>query len=254
MTIKLNMYENEASKPAFDALAAHVLDGLDLGACHRTADMPLFGQYCGIEYVKAKADPNHSGFHYLAHFSVADPEVPAGHYQSFIITHKNAEIKTIADLNPEHHNIGVNYYGSFSGDLTFSAHLKAANRLFPKSTHVMTGGHLGSIQAVMSGKADCAAIDALSFALQSNAFPDIENTIQIIDKTTPYPGLPLICDPALPDPIKAEMRARLLSFTSQPAWQDLAQLLDLRDITVLEESAFDKIAAREQQSGWPEGA
>ena len=252
MHIKLNMYENETSKPAFDALAEHALSDLDIDSAHAQTSIPILGQYCGIEYVTAKEDSSHPGFHYLASFSVADRDVPDGHYQSFIITHTDSDIKYLADLDPGQHKIGVNYYGSFSGDLNFSAHLNSANKAFSKSSHIMTASHLGSIQAVMDRRADCAAIDALSFALQSKAFPEIADTIAIIDKTPAHPGLPLICDPTLPATIKAEMQKRLISFQSEPAWQDLAEMLDLRGITVLDEAAFDIITKRVAQSGWPE--
>lgn len=250
MRVKLDMYEDAASKPLFTKMAEFVLNGLAIPDLPHMAALPILGQICAIDYVTAKADPNHPGYNYLASFSVADTTVPDGHYQSFLVTRPDPAFESIHALNPAEHKLAVNYYGSFSGDLTFSAHMADLGLTFTPAQHHLTGGHRHSLLAVANGKADCAAIDALSFALAQKAMPDLQDRIQVLDKTAAHPGLPLICHPDLPAPVKEAMRANLLAFQETETWAALAALLDLRGITVLAERDFEKTTRRAQMAGW----
>lgn len=55
-----------------------------------------------------------------------------------------------------------------------------------------TGAHLHSIDAVLDGRADLAAIDAVTWALAQEARPELTRGLTVLGQTAPYPGLPLI--------------------------------------------------------------
>jgi ABC-type phosphate/phosphonate transport system substrate-binding protein len=86
---------------------------------------------------------------------------------------------------------------------------------------------------VAAGRAQLAAIDRVSFALASAAHPDDVAAVRVIDETAFYPGLPFVADGALPEEMADRLRDRLLAFRSHPAWLEMAAILRLRDMTVL---------------------
>ena len=55
----------------------------------------------------------------------------------------------------------------------------------------ITGSHRASVKAVANGKADFAAIDAMSWRL-AEAFEPAANRLEVVHKTSATPGLPLI--------------------------------------------------------------
>lgn len=55
-----------------------------------------------------------------------------------------------------------------------------------------TGAHIDSARAVAAGRADIAAIDAVSWRLAEAHLPDLVARLRVVGHTTPTPGLPLI--------------------------------------------------------------
>jgi len=56
---------------------------------------------------------------------------------------------------------------------------------------VQTGGHRHSVLAVAEGRADIAALDAVTWALLQGE-DEVVDRLRVIDRTTPTPGLPYI--------------------------------------------------------------
>jgi ABC-type phosphate/phosphonate transport system substrate-binding protein len=61
----------------------------------------------------------------------------------------------------------------------------------------MTGGHRLSARAVAEGRADIAALDAVTHMLLLDSDPDISG-LRVIAATDPTPGLPFITAPGGP--------------------------------------------------------
>lgn len=57
---------------------------------------------------------------------------------------------------------------------------------------VETGAHAASVAAVRSGRADCAAIDAVTWALLQDHDPELGRTLRVLEWSERTPGLPLI--------------------------------------------------------------
>jgi len=197
----------------------------------------LDGQVCGITLATAPA----GRFHYLATPVMDDDAVPEGHYNSLIITPREGGIDTVAAFDPARHRAIINEPGSFSGDITLATHLRhvTGHALIapPRS-----GGHLASIGMIAAGKAQLAAIDRVSFALARAACPDELAAVRVIDETAFYPGLPFVADGALPEHIVALLRDRLLDFRTQSAWREIANILQLRGLTILDPADYDIMA------------
>lgn len=82
---------------------------------------------------------------------------------------------------------------------------------------IQTGAHYRSIEAVRSGQADMAALDAVSWALWQQAHPAQAQELRVFDQTQAYPGLPLITALKTPAPLLDALRRALLALATEPA-------------------------------------
>ena len=98
---------------------------------------------------------------------------------------------------------------------------------------------------VANGRAQLAAIDRVSFALAGTACPDDVAAVRVIDETAFYTGLPFVADGALRPDMVDRLRDRLLAFRRHPAWQEMATILRLRDLTILDAADYDVMATVE---------
>ncbi|MCM2561429.1 PhnD/SsuA/transferrin family substrate-binding protein [Lutimaribacter sp. EGI FJ00014] len=121
---------------------------------------------------------------------------------------------------------------SQSGWAAPMAHL-AARGLAPGCL-LQTGAHLASVDAVAEGRADFAAIDAVTLALFAAHDPDTMARLDPFDHTTPTPALPYITaarhDPA---PIATALAAGIAAISA-----DDRAALYLHGVTRLPPSAY----------------
>jgi phosphonate transport system substrate-binding protein len=71
-----------------------------------------------------------------------------------------------------------------------------------------SGSHLDSIEAVLSGKADAAAIDSNVLRIQA---PTLREELRVIESWGPYPIQPVVVSSALDPELKKRLRAAFLS-------------------------------------------
>ena len=89
------------------------------------------------------------------------------------------------------------------------------------ATAVQTGSHYRSIDAVLQGQADMAAIDAVSWALWQRDQPQHANKLRVFGQTAAYPGLPLITSLQTPPVLLAALRDSLQAVATGPAYAAL---------------------------------
>lgn len=121
---------------------------------------------------------------------------PPGYYRSVLVQRADAPAADLADLAPQ--RMAFNDALSQSGwAAPCNAALAQGLRLNPV---LETGSHRASALAVVEGRADWAAIDAVTWRLMSDHDPVTED-LRETGMTPPTPGLPLITakgnDPAL---------------------------------------------------------
>lgn len=238
--IKLDMYLATPSKAVFAALDARlrsVLTGAGIDAAAGFDAGFAVGQTCGITFANAPAGQ----MRYLATLVADDPAVPAGHYNSLLVAAREGDLATPADFDPARHRAVINEAGSFSGNITFTAHM-AAQHNSGLGTVMTSGGHLNSVSMVARGEADLAAIDRISFALARRTVPDDVAEVMVIGETTPYPGVPFVADASLPEAVITALRDEILLFRGDPAWSEMKAILGLSDITVLDEALYPPMA------------
>jgi ABC-type phosphate/phosphonate transport system substrate-binding protein len=110
---------------------------------------------------------------------------PPGHYRSVLVTRAGEGV-------PAAPRLACNDPLSQSG---WAAALDwAADRGVIFRAVLETGAHAASARAVAEGRADVAAIDAVTWRLLARVEP-AATTLKVIDRTAPRPGLPLIAGP-----------------------------------------------------------
>lgn len=113
---------------------------------------------------------------------------PPGYYHS-VLVRRRGEGRALVEL-AQQGTLAYNDPLSQSGWAAVVAHLAAAGTR--PAACVETGGHALSLAAVRDGRADYAAIDAVTFALWCAAHPEAARAIDPFEHTAPTPGLPFI--------------------------------------------------------------
>ncbi len=106
-----------------------------------------------------------------------------------------------------------------------------------------SGAHRASIAAVADGQADCASIDAVSWALAQQVEPKAAN-VHVIAVTPPTPGLPYITGQANAAKISDIKAAVALAIAELPA--STRSTLHLRGFKEWSDEDYAPLAA-----GWP---
>lgn len=143
-------------------------------------------QTCGLPYVRALR--GRVGL--LGAPAYAIEGVAPGEYRSAIIVPKGGPAQTLADLAGS--LAAVNARDSQSGYaalMTMLAPYALRGRFL--GDLLMTGSHAASISAVAEGRADVAAIDAVSWAL-AERHDAATRDVRVIAWSDPTPGLPFI--------------------------------------------------------------
>ena len=112
---------------------------------------------------------------------------PPGHYRSVFVARKDDPRSTLAEFDGA--RFAYNEDLSQSGWAAPQSHARALGIHLPPA--IRTAGHRLSARAVVEGRADIAAFDAVTLSLMRAADPVVSG-LKPIEMTDPTPGLPLI--------------------------------------------------------------
>jgi ABC-type phosphate/phosphonate transport system substrate-binding protein len=209
----------------------------------------LLAQTCGFPYVKRLR-----GRVRLVATPVYDlPGCDGPTTRSFVVVHKSSDARSLADARG--FIAAINDPGSNSGANLFRAAVAPVargSRFF--SAVVETGGHLASIDAVASGRADIAAIDCVTFGNTLRFEPSRLSDVRVLSETESGPGLPFVTHADTPDEELAAMRRVLALVETTPVLADSRDTLSLRRFDVLGDNDYERLAALERQAialGYP---
>ena len=128
-------------------------------------------------------------------------------YRSVIIARGDFGATTLADLAGA--RLAINERSSWSGYHALRAHLAETGRLGPFFGSVAeTGGHAASIEAVLGGAADTAAIDDTIWAYRVGLDPRL-SALTVVDRTRAWPAPPFSVSRALDPATRAALAAAL---------------------------------------------
>ncbi|MGB7319873.1 MAG: PhnD/SsuA/transferrin family substrate-binding protein [Albidovulum sp.] len=141
----------------------------------------ILGQTCGMPYRTRL----HGQVALVGTPDYALPDAPPGYYYSQLITRAD-EPGDVADF--------IDKTLAFNEQVSQSGWAAPQNHIAPlcfARTH-QSGAHRDSALAVAAGRADIAAIDAVTWRLIGTYMPDLATRLRVITHTHPTPGLPLI--------------------------------------------------------------
>jgi phosphonate transport system substrate-binding protein len=81
---------------------------------------------------------------------------------------------------------------------------------------ICSGSHLNSIEAVLRGEADAAAIDSNVLSMRLGEVPDLREGLRVIESWGPFPIQPVVVRRALQPELKEGLRASLLAVEADP--------------------------------------
>jgi ABC-type phosphate/phosphonate transport system substrate-binding protein len=143
-------------------------------------------------------------------------------------------------------NSGANLFGAAI------APLAREGRFF--SSVLETGGHMASIDAVATGRADVASIDCVKFSNTRRFDPARLGSIRVIAETESGPGLPFITNANTSDDKLAAIREVLDEVATAPEMSDERATLSLERLAVLSDIDYERLAdleRREISLGYP---
>jgi len=142
-------------------------------------------------------------------------------YKSMVVVSESLDVETIQDLHQC--DVAINNWDSQSGFNSLRAKIApyaaSGERFFART--LVTTSHARSIEAVLAGDAQCAAIDGVTLALFKRHRPDRVAGLRILDQTEAVPGLPYITRSAdlwgsSTYFVGGELRARMLRCFANP--------------------------------------
>lgn len=188
------MYDLPHTTAANDLLWQLICDHLGYGPDHLNRDTDewdvwqspdlLFSQTCGLPY-RAKL---HDKVQLVGTPDYGIEGCPAGYYNSVILVHHHSDEDTVEELDGQ--LLAYNDPLSQSGWAAAHEHMTKAGVSFV--TGPCTGGHNASAGAILTGDADFAVLDALTWAMLQTHDPKAASQLRVIDTTDPTPALPFI--------------------------------------------------------------
>jgi hypothetical protein len=141
----------------------------------------ILGQTCGMPY-RTRLYPN---VRLVGTLNYALPNAGPGYYYSHMIARAD-DPRTLDAL--------VDGTLAFNGQDSQSGWAAPLNHIAPRwfGTVLKTGAHRESARAVADGRADIAAIDAVTWRLITTHLPRIADGLRTVALTEPTPGLPLV--------------------------------------------------------------
>ncbi|MCA0928585.1 phosphate/phosphite/phosphonate ABC transporter substrate-binding protein [Ruegeria profundi] len=192
MIAMLGMYDMPPLQDANDRFWALIRTHLGFGPDHLTRDVDMwdvwlssdltFAQTCGMPYRTRL----HGKVQLVGTPDYGLEGCPPGYYRSIFLARKD-DPRDLDALSAG--TFAYNDHLSQSGWAAPLVHL-AARGLRPNAT-VETGGHARSADAVANGRADFAALDALTWELLKT-HSDLSTFLREVDVTKPTPALPYI--------------------------------------------------------------
>ena len=187
---------------------------------------PVLSQTCGLPWVR----------HLRGRLELAGtPDYgiegcPPGWYRSAVVVREDDARASLSAFRGA--RLAVNGPGSQSGTMALMHHVEG--RHFGET--LVTGAHEASARAVAEGRADLAAIDAVTWALLGEHRP--VPGLRVLMLTEPAPGLPFVS-------VHAGL-APLLAQAVQALEGRARRALRLRGVAPLTEADYDLIAERDR--------
>jgi phosphonate transport system substrate-binding protein len=211
------------------------------------------GFICGLPYVELadQAPP--------AVVPLAAPVLQGPRYQgrpvyvSDVIVRRDSPFRSFADLRGA--SWSFNDPDSHSGyNLTRYERVRRGETRGYFGAGLVAGWHQESIRWVAAGKADASAIDSQVLAIALRDHPALAARLRVIATFGPSTIQPVVAAARLPETLRAQMRAALLSMTEDPAARAVLAGGFVERLAPVDDSTYDDIRhmrAAAEAAGFP---
>jgi phosphonate transport system substrate-binding protein len=101
-----------------------------------------------------------------------------------------------------------------------------------------SGSHLDSIEAVLSGEADAAAIDSNVLRIRHREVPALHSKLRVIESWGPFPIQPLVVSAALHPDLKQRLRAAFLATEENQRTHQILKEFGLTRFVVVDQGDY----------------
>lgn len=174
-------------------------------------------------------------------------------HRSAIVVRADDPARSLADLrgrragiNAPRSNTGMNLFRAAIAPLAW------AGTFFTQVT--TTGSHARSLAALLSGRIDVAAIDAVTFAHLRRRYPRHAEAVRVLAWTDATPGLPLVTAAETPPDVIIALRVALERVARDPGSQPHLDALLIDGFEPIGVDRYLPVLALEQQAlaqGYP---
>lgn len=198
------------------------------------------GWMCGYPYVQTIAKPEPPVELLALPVFAAERYENRPVYFSDVIVRRDSRFTHFEDLRGA--TWAYNEVGSQSGYHIARyklAQLRANGDFFSKI--ISSGGHLRSLQMVLAGEADSAAIDSTVMDAALRDDPDLVNQIRIVEALGPSPVPPWVIHKSVPAPLRQSIRQALTQMHLNPAGQEILAVGQMVRFETAVDSHYDPI-------------
>jgi ABC-type phosphate/phosphonate transport system substrate-binding protein len=201
----------------------------------------LLGQAC--EYPLAKSFGNHLVI--VATPRYAAPGCAGLFYKSAVIVRADDPAGSLADVRGR--RCAVNELDSNSGMNLLRAALAplAAGAQFFGSV-TLSGSHRRSIELIVSGEADVAAVDCVTFAHLQAIDPALTSAVRVLSWTPPSPCLPFVTARSTNPTTLARLRSALAAVIADPRLEPVRRQLLLEGVDLAPDVTLARVLKLEQ--------
>jgi|WetSurMetagenome_2_1015567.scaffolds.fasta_scaffold177257_1 phosphonate transport system substrate-binding protein len=172
-------------------------------------------------------------------------------YQSFIIVPKSSSAKSLFDLRGSRFAAAdiISTTGWLFPAMTIMNAGENPNRFF--GNLIITGSHDKSIQAVMDGFVDGAAVHGIVYDQMTADNPSIPNKIRIIGKSPPFGIPPVVAHPGMDPNLRKATISILLDMHNNDRGKKILDGLQIERFVVPQKGLFDDLRqAIGKLEGW----
>jgi len=221
----------------------------DAGAGWHAPEL-LLSQTCGYPLTHALA----GSVRLVATPGYAAEGCAGPYYRSAIVVRDDDPAAGVGDLAGRRAAFNARHSHSGYNALRHALAPRSAGRPFLAAA-IETGGHAASAAAVAEGRADFAALDAVSLALLARHRPAAVAGLRVLAYSAAAPGLPYVTHGGTDDGTVEQLRAGLRAAFADPELATLRAELLLAGVEALPRAAYDEIDRMEEEArrlGYPE--
>ncbi len=172
-------------------------------------------------------------------------------YQSFILVPASSPAQSLFDLRGKRFGSAdiISTTGWLYPAMTLMEAGEDPNHFFGQ--HVLTGSHDRSIQAILDGFVDGAAVHGIVYNQMVSKDPSILTKMKILSKSSPFGIQPIVVHPDMDKNLRKEVLSVLLDMHKDARSKLILDKLQIERFVIPERGLFDKLRqAVSKLEGW----